>query len=157
MSPGGAGIVRVLDLMGVADEEFGKAGRPRGMWSVLYPPEAMQPLVDDVYRAHCRELLARHKRGESLEPATDAEMLLALSDASLHAPFNNLGGAAYATIARRVLDKDGRGLFEETLRGLPSEPYKGAVDELLAGLQRRLTVAGRCAEPTRATTLEAFA
>lgn len=138
----------MLDLIGVAGEEYEEAGRAEGMWSVLFPPPSMQGVVEEVYRSHCRELIERHRRGESLEPGTRAEMLLALSEASLRAPFNSTGLSAYALLARRVLvNKEGKCIVEEDVRGLPREPYEGAVNELLAGLQQRLAVRGRGVTP----------
>lgn len=160
LGPVGASLGRMFDLMGVADEEMQRAGQPKGMWPVLMPPESMRGLSRDVYRSHCRELLRRHKEGKSLEEPTDAEMLCAVSDCSLHAPFNETGYAAYLRLAKRVLvDEKGRSLLPREVRDeQPREPWEGAaVDELLGGLWRRLHVPGRRAEPTRATTLGAFA
>jgi hypothetical protein len=159
MGPVGGSIGRIFDLMEVAEEELKRAGQPKGMFMALLPPESMRDLIPDVYRSHCRELLARHKAGKSLEDPTRAELLCAVADVSLKAPLNATGAAAYMRLAKEVLrDERGRSLIPpDLLEDLPREPYKGAVDELLSGLHRRLFVPGRQAEPTRATTLGAFA
>lgn len=39
-----------------------------------------------VYRAHCRELLARVRDGQDTRPATDAELALVISETSLRHP-----------------------------------------------------------------------
>ena len=159
MGPVGASIARTFDLIEVAEEEMKRAGQPKGMFAALTPPDVLDGVSRDVYRAHCRELLQRHKQGKSLEEPTLAEMLSAVAGASLKGPFNELGHAAYLRLAKRVLvDEKGRSLLpREGEHEEPREPWPGAVDELLAGLQPRLRVPGRRAEPTKATTLGAFA
>lgn len=64
----------------------------------LLDPTHPRMTVDFIYRGHCRELVERVAAGADTRPATAAELSLAISQASLIAPFNH----AAATLAFRM-------------------------------------------------------
>jgi hypothetical protein len=138
----GARIARVFTLMGIAEEEIARAGQFEGDFLLLEPPGTMSDFVPDVYRAHCRELLARRAAGRPLDLATDAEILCALSDASLRFPLNRNAGAAYVIVFRKILGHlpAARSLDLGDPRRM--EDYEGAAEEIL-GRMRRHRVSGR--------------
>lgn len=141
LGPQGAALARHFQFIGIAQEEMQRAGSPQGAFAMLYPSPGMSRAVPDVFRAHCRELLAR-KSDHDL--ATDAELLLAMSGMSLRAPINELGKAVYGELARRVLPH----AAADTLgNGWPKGPYPGAVEEHLSDMRRKLRVHGRRPEP----------
>ena len=78
----------------IADEEVrdyqefypDKAELIENSFVMLTPSPLISNKGCELYRAHCIELLERQVNGEDLEPATDAEIIGAISDLSLKAP-----------------------------------------------------------------------
>ncbi len=64
------------DFAGIIDKSFG----------ILKPSEPLMDKSPELYEAHCKELIVRRISGENIEPATDAEIIAAISDLSLRAP-----------------------------------------------------------------------
>jgi hypothetical protein len=93
-------------------------------------------LDDRVYRHHCRELIGRAKRGADTRPATDAEVMAALSAMSLRAPLGSTAASLYEELFRRVMGRRVAGPS-------PREPWTGAKRELLDQMRRRLATEGR--------------
>jgi len=75
------------------------------------PPPLLQNLGDDLYRAHCKELLDRLATGGDVRQGTLAEAAIMLSRASLEAP---LARAAFLAYARAYLALDIQGPAELT-------------------------------------------
>lgn len=139
-----AAVGRAFDLMGIAEEEISAAkarapARTRGVVDACFA--ALRPRVemtDSVYRAHCRELLRRAARGEDLRDATSAEMLTAVSGASLKAMLDSTGCALMARLFARVFPERA-----DLAEGVGREPFPGAVDEAEAALARRMRAEDR--------------
>lgn len=134
-----AGIEDVLDFAAVADQEIKDTGvknkKEADTLNTAFPalrPRRMFFGKDmKVYRHHCKELIRRVLRGESLEPATEAEVMLALSAMSLEAPLQQDPAALYSRLFQRVFgDLDLKYDMQET--------YPGACDELLGKMRHKL-------------------
>lgn len=112
--PGVRGVVRrTFELMDIAEQEI---AAEKGRWRRAELRDrihkqgfmACQPGVfsdagmDDLYRAHCREMLVRLARGLPLDPGTDAEIIWAISKASLKAPPSRDVGLLACRLWRKV-------------------------------------------------------
>lgn len=137
MGATGGAIERTFRAMDIAEQEL-KRGRDRpGLFALLLPPTGMMSLADDVYRSHCRELIARKR---DFDLATDAELLVALVETSQLAPLNQSGMATYGVLATRVLGESVRDILGTDW---PKEPWSGSTDELLSEMRRRARVPAR--------------
>jgi hypothetical protein len=67
----------------------------------LAPSDPVQ-MSEKLYRAHCRELLARIVSGSRLEPATDAEVVGVLSGVSLRVMLRSEAMLLYRVLFRRL-------------------------------------------------------
>lgn len=136
-------VFRVFALMRIAEEEIAqligfeaigqkhKIDRIQRSFGALAPTHTMTQLVDDVYRAHARELIGRAHRDEDPKPATEAEIMIAMMRGSLIAPLDTLHSALYERCFFRVFGKnvDDCEPFKE--------PYEGAIGELITTYRRR--------------------
>lgn len=109
---------------------------PAGIFRLLMPPAEFQGCAFELYASHAAQLVDRLADGTSVELATDAEVLLALSAASLKAPLNRDGQLVMETLFARIFP----GRVESRP---PPESYTGHFDELLGELRRRLSVRAR--------------
>lgn len=122
---------RCFDLMGWAEDEIeaamqrhgerpafrdGRQVAPRGpIWSsfrLLKPTGRLGDKAEFVYRAHCREILERVAAGADTRPATDAEMIVALGQASLVAPFKSSAFGLYVRLFERAFPTEAALLAE---------------------------------------------
>ncbi|MEU9871091.1 hypothetical protein AB0C87_24890 [Actinomadura sp. NPDC048021] len=130
-------LAPLFKLMEIAEEEIEAAQKrfhePVGegdgpIWNsfILLPPSHPEMKAESLYRAHCRELLDRRGRGEDTRPATGAELIFALSEASLQAPLSSaaaglylkLGLQCFPEIMTDVLNNIGRSVGDyERLHG----------------------------------------
>ena len=137
-------LTPLFDLMGIAEEEIeaaqkrfhepvGKGDGPIWNSFTLLMPTHPDMKAESLYRVHCRELLDRVGRGEDTRPATHAEMIFALSEASLRAPLDNgatglylkLGLKCFPDVMSRVMDEIGRSVGDyERLHGREMEEYE---------------------------------
>lgn len=138
-----ARVARAFELMGVAEEELlaeekksrrvRAVLRKRGVFKALYPGELVA-YPDPVYRSHCREIIARAKRGEDLRPGTDAELLVMFCRSSLKAPLASEFVLAYETVFDRVYPGN-----EITGGGrLGRDAWRGRAEEIVEEARRRL-------------------
>jgi hypothetical protein len=131
-------IRRTFRFVEVAEEELARASlssrrarvRFKGLFAALYPGE-MVGYADDVFRHHCRELIGRARRGEDLSPGTDAEVLIALSSASLRAPPDADHAHAMSVVFARVFP-------DSALEPAGSESWPGRLGEILGELRSRV-------------------
>lgn len=128
-----------FELMQVAEEEIEAvlckipaSERPEISFAALAPTQGMSSMDPQVYRSHARELIQRQLRGEKLDLGTLAECLVVVSNSSLIAPLDSVGGAVAEKLFTLVMGK--------TLEGEPlREPWPHAVDEQIMALRRRLS------------------
>jgi hypothetical protein len=126
--------------MRIAEEEIAAATkrwptaarRIRASFLILRPSSWMRG-SEELYRRHCRELLARIKRGDDVGPGTDAEVCWVISQASLAAPPDCDHAHAYARAFKRAFPE-----HADVVGDLGRESYPGSVDELLERLRRKI-------------------
>ena len=102
----GSVIANAFRHMGIAEEEL-EAGPKGTPFLALQTPAILKQLADEVYRAHCRELVAR--AGEHVRVATSAEICAAMMQTSLRHPLNH----AAAWLAWYHFDKVFPGKMDE--------------------------------------------
>lgn len=133
-------VLRVFDLIEIAEQEircFKQAYRNRARalehsFGLLMPPDGFTLLDPRVYRHHARELLQRVVDRGDVNAATEAEVMLALSTASLQAPLDATHSALYEMLFCNVMGK--------RLDGEPArEAWKGAADEAFVAIRRRMS------------------
>lgn len=139
-------IIGTLKLMEIAEEEITQAMQQHPLKAALLfdsfltvtPTLNMTTLTPQVYRAHVRELLDRVIHKQDVRPGTLAEVMIALSEASLHAPLIENAGFLYARIFRSIFGED-------AVPGLSAfrESHQGAANQIERDLRRKLTVANR--------------
>lgn len=137
LGPADGPIGRAFDLMGIAEEEIRAAGGRKGnrAWDAFaqLEPGFLRRYSDELYRAHCRELIGRAKRGEDMNPGTAAEIVACLSELSLKAP----PARDHAALYHRTFAK----LFPDhpvAKDRIDSGSYPGALDELEVGIRKKL-------------------
>ena len=146
LGPLGSDVRGLFALMEIAEEELAAARRrhPLAEFAIQKSFPLLQPEAGlfagkhaELYRAHCRELLARVAEGASekeLRLGTRAEVLCVLTDWSLSTPPGPQGAALLSTLFGEVfpdrVDPDDSNLLRE--------PWPGATDELLGALQRQI-------------------
>ena len=129
-------VASTFCLMEVAEQELKGRDKP-GLFMLLVPPTSMRGKDERVYRHHCRELITRFSTNQDPQLATKAEVLVALSDASLEAPPDAQHAALMDALFTEVMGR--RVNFEVPI----PEPWKGSNEELLAHLRSVLRVKGR--------------
>lgn len=96
---------------------------------ILHCPEGLQQMALPVYRAYVREQLDRACSRKPTDLLTDAEVLAALSAASLRAPLDRNHAALMGELFTKIM--------ESPVEGLATETYPGAAGELLAAFKRK--------------------
>ena len=144
-------------LMAIAEEEIAalQAAHPDrsdelfDAFLFLYSRYPFERYLDDLYRAHCRELLARIIAGEDTRPATNAELLVVMFEHSWQStgPNRLSGGLAILLLTRtlpqlterlQALPNVQAGLAEQGGWIEPVEQWPGELDELLDRLRHGL-------------------
>lgn len=100
----------------------------------LLVPLGFAGKCDDLYAAHCDELLERVVAGEDTRPGTKAEVLIGIMGASLMSPLRSDGQHLAERLFREVMGKV-PGVTVDHLSGA-REPYAGAFDEALAAARK---------------------
>jgi hypothetical protein len=135
----GAGTVRdigrAFDLMEITERLIKRAGGKPGnrAWEAfkLLSPGRLIEFSDELYEAHCREVIDNLMTGKDTRPGTDAEVAVLLHDLSLKAPLNASYLRAYEDAMIRMEMKLPHG-FDEA-RG--QYAWKTEGDEILAELR----------------------
>lgn len=134
----------------VLKEERAKArtaderARIESVFAAAVPGELLRGKGADIYAAHVRELLARALEGADPRPATVAEVVCFLSEASLAAPLRRDHAELYEVLFTRVLPAHAARLARErTGRGWMTEELTHEGEVLLRELRNRLFVADR--------------
>lgn len=131
-------LARLVDLILIARDEADAAGVLGEIPpSLLSPPPGFATLHCDVYRSHVRELCARYVGGERLDLATDAELLVSLSEASLRAPLRRGPDGLFHQLFLRVMGPEA---YESACEGAepPVPQWPGELEEVAAEARRRL-------------------
>ena len=140
-------ISGLFDQMEVAEDEIAKAQNrhpdaKEKLWNAfrLMQPGVLLGFPDELYRAHCRELLERIYQDLDTRPGTQAECLVAFSEMSLVAPLRH-----DAELAMKHLFVS---LFPNQAAQwdvVPTyETYQGATNEILAQVRSKAAVTSRC-------------
>ena len=139
----GGKIEATFHRMAWAEDEIVKACERHGeepdeqgpIWQsfMLLRPVVQMP-NEQVYRSHCRELLERVAGGKDTRPATDAEMLMTLSEFSLNRDLNGSGVGLMIRLFNRVM---GDVPSADDLIGTVATEQE--IDELEQRLLRKLT------------------
>ena len=92
-------ITRTFDLMGIAEERIAVARRRVQSWipskelfMSLFPPPQFMQLGDDIYAAHCDEIIARDITNARFDEPTRAEIVVALGATALISPLKTHHG-----------------------------------------------------------------
>jgi hypothetical protein len=139
-------IRQAFDSMEIAEQEIARAmaecssaeGKRRinGTFLALKPPMQFVHRAEQVYRAHCRELIARAERGEDLDVGTKAEALCAVLDTALKAPLRTTAAAVAELLFVAVF---GKSVDDQP----PREAYPGAALEMINELRQKMAVPNR--------------
>lgn len=128
-------IGRAFDFMEIAERLIKRAGGKPGnrAWEAfkLLSPGRLIEFSDELYEAHCREVIDNLMTGKDTRPGTDAEVAVLLHDLSLKAPLNTSYLRAYEDAMIRMEMKLPHG-FDEA-RG--KYAWKTEGDEILAELR----------------------
>lgn len=139
-------VGRTFELMEVAERAIlsAKATTPKRAharldraFGLLFPGQLAR-YDTRLYAAHARELLRRVVAGADLRPATDAELLHALSTASLVAPPGSAHARLMAQVFFRVYpEKKSDPAWADALDDVGREAYPGQLAEIETTLRRR--------------------
>ncbi len=151
--PAGRAIADAFRRMSIAEEEIcaakarhrRSAGRLHTAFRYLCPPAALMGLDDRIYRAYCREILDRVAARENLKLGTAAEVIAALSRASLTAPPSRVELLLYSELFDRLFPTESTALLTDRW---PSEPDACEREEM-----RRLEQRLRCRLSSERTPL----
>lgn len=138
-------VSRAFDLMGIAEREIalavaaagGKKEKGNRIWDAfaLLRPGALSDYGDELYRAHCRELLARCEAGLDTQLGTAAEACAVLSESSLKAPLDSAHMRAYEDVFQACFGKLPPGTRRSRYEGYPGE-VSGIVGRLRSKLSQ---------------------
>ena len=139
------GIADAFRLILIAEEEITaailkspmSAEALNGAFRCLQPSHIFRGLHEKLYRAYCRELLERVIDGTSLDIATKAEVLVALSRTSLRAPLNRNALVLYEKLFAEVFGDE---YLNYVMDGYPpaQSDYPGSEQEVFVDITRKL-------------------
>jgi len=127
----------------VVRDETGKVISPKGrLWRsfrLLVPTGEMSDRAEFVYRAHCAQILDRVAAREDTREATDAEMMLALGQASLAAPLKASAAGLYLRLFTRAFPHQAADIWGELDRSAEDYDrlYNSQIDQDEAFLRRK--------------------
>jgi hypothetical protein len=136
-------IDQTFRRMDIAEQEIARAQRrhPKDkdrifqLFRLLCPTPPLAHVLDDIYRSHCREIIARAVRRDDICPGTKAEMLGFLSQASLEAPLDRIPFLLYQQLFAELLPDQAAALSFEAI----IDAYEQhRIEHLLHTLQHKL-------------------
>lgn len=127
-------IASVFARMGIAEDEIAAAKKrwPKNAKRIhtafkwCCPSELLRDKTDELYKVHVQEIIERVASGKDPVPLTRAEVLAALSNASLAAPL----GSRSEALMTELFNELGLGSVEPA-----REPWKGSNAELFAEMR----------------------
>jgi hypothetical protein len=149
-------IARVFRQVEIAEEEIATArgtseqDQADPVWNAFPLLRATHDLMasEFIYRAHVRELLDRVSKGHDTRPATDAEIAVNVSEASLSTPLHGRAvGLQMRLFARAFPDKFAQLGFDLDQY---ERMYGREIDELESDFRRKLRHDWRLAETPKA-------
>lgn len=147
----GVGVMSTINgafaCMEIAEEEIKASGCDKdegsAAFGVLCPSEPLRGKSPDVYRAHCKEMIARVTADNDTRPGTNAEVLCSLLATSLLAPLNESGMALADHLFANCFPDYHDELPSPMERALRRESYKGQIAEDLVDARKRCAVRDR--------------
>ena len=135
----GSSIASVFGDMAISEDEIAKAQKRHpehaeviwNQFKYLYRPAPLRNKAEELYRAHCREILER--LGENQTAPTKAQVIGVLADISLTAPLQHDAAVLYYRLFVEVFGDEQVG--EQSLR----ETYDGAADDVFDEIVRKLS------------------
>jgi hypothetical protein len=127
------------------DEPWDEADRDDPLWQSfkLLRVEGGMP-SEKVYRAHCKEILERVAAGQDTRPGTDAEVMVAISQASQEVPLHGSIVGLQLRMFKRRLPDDHQQLLDALGDGGDYEAMFGReIDEWDGQLRRKATQSWR--------------
>jgi len=128
---GGNVFVKLLDMLELCGNEADHYDDvSTELWMALPPPQQMVGIPEEVYTAHVRELLLRAMTSEPFNLLTDAELLLAMSEASKVAPLNQEGVIVTRYLFQKVM---GEQAYAKVYSDVPAitERWPGQLEDAL--------------------------
>lgn len=129
-------LVATLDALEVADaavrSRWPQGNEPKGLFLALMPPLSLRGKAPQLYASFANELAERALHREALEPATDAEVLVAMMATATRTPLNQEGQLVAEVLFERIFP----GVVPMSTR----ESYRGQLEESLRALRHRLRV-----------------
>lgn len=118
LSGSGASVIRsTFAAIDIAEEELKAAKLPkaddRALFSALIPTELLRGKSAELYRAHVRELIGRTRKRQSLEEATDAELLCVMLWTAGSAPLTRAGQLIAEHLFERVFPDKAKELLAD--------------------------------------------
>jgi len=104
----------------------------------LVPPPLLRNLDDQVYRAHCREILELVATGDDIREGTTAEVIAALAESSQAAPLTRTATLLYIELFSLVFPGKSEKLFADVGPMEPNAYERTQMRELEADLRRKL-------------------
>ncbi len=144
----GRAIANAFRRMEVAEEEIraavarypNRSSEIDAAFGYLYPTAVLNELGDEVFRAHCREILERAAHGDDLERGTTAEVLAVLSRGSQVAHLSRIGTLLYMELFGRLFPEEAE-VLENPEGGPEPDAYeRECMADLEEELRRRVAV-----------------
>lgn len=132
-------VSMTLRHIATAEEELARAGNPPGVFPLLMPG-VLTTFGVELYRAHCRELIARAAADNDTRPGTDAEVLAVMMETAARAPLRAQGQAVAEQLFAKLMPEAAVRLLENS----PArEVWPGQVAEDVAAIRKRIAQAWR--------------
>ena len=143
---GGRIIADTFRRMTIAEEEIRaakarhpeKAAKLDKAFRYLCPPALLNGLDDQLYRAHCKEILDREAKGEKLRRGTAAEVVAALSQGSQVAPLGRIETLLYTQLFEEIFPEDASRILGDGRPAAPDLYERARMRDLEQELRRKL-------------------
>jgi len=139
-------LTRTFRCMELAEDEIAKVKRRHpgqaaaldDAFRHLMPTPVLRGLGDEVYGAHCREILELLATGDDIREGTTAEVIAALAESSQAAPLTRTATLLYIELFELVFPGKSEKLFAELGPMEPNAYERTQMRELEADLRRKL-------------------
>jgi len=136
-------VINAFRRMDIAEDEIARAQRQHPkhktrifpLFRQLCPTPPLRHVLDDIYRSHCHEIIARAVRRADTRPGTKAEVLGFLSQASLEAPLERIPSLLFQQLFTELLPNQAAALPSEAVIDAYEQDL---IEQLLHTLRRKL-------------------